>query len=248
MDALATTAASGMRARMESLDILANNLANASAAGFKADREFYSTYVSARTLDANETAGDLSAQSPVTEQRWIDFSQGALTPTGNGLDLALEGEGFFVAQSPLGPLYTRSGDFHIDTRGVLVTRNGEAVEDGEGNPIHLDASQPIEVSPSGQILQNQVPAAQLKLVRFTSPQALSKQGNNAFQLSASALVPIPSSATVHQGSVESGNVQPAETAVRLVSVMRQFEMLQKAMSLGNQMNEQAIQNVAKAAA
>jgi len=246
MDALATTAASGMRARMESLDMLANNLANSSAAGFKADREFYSSYVAADALDSNESAGDLSAQSPVVERRWTDFAQGALTPTNNALDLALEGEGFFVAQSPSGALYTRSGDFHIDSQGLLTTRNGEAVEGNDDNPIHLDPAQPVEVSTSGQILQNGVPAGQLKLVQFTAPQALNKRGNNSFQLSASDLTPVPSSATVRQGSVETANIQPAETAVRLVSVMRQFEMLQKAMSLGNQMNQQAIQNVARA--
>jgi len=246
MDPLATTAASGMRARMESLDMLANNLANASAAGFKADREFYATYVSAEALDANESAGNLSAQSPVVERRWTDFSQGPLTPTSNALDLALEGEGFFVAQSPSGPIYTRSGDFHLDTQGLLTTRNGEAVEGSDDQPIRLDPAQRVEVAASGEILQNGAPAGQLKVVRFSAPQELSKRGNNSFQLSASDLTPVPSTAAVRQGNVEAANVQPAETAVRLVSVMRQFEMLQKALSLGNQMNQQAIQNVAKA--
>ena len=246
MDALATTAASGMRARMESLDMLANNLANASAAGFKADREFYSTYVSAEALGSNESAGNLSAQSPVVERRWTDFSQGALKPTGNALDLALEGEGFFVAQSPSGPVYTRSGDFHLDGEGLLTTRNGDAVQGSDDNPIRLDPAQPVEVAPSGQILQNGMPAGQLKVVQFTAPQQLSKRGDSSFQLAVSDLTPVPSTAAVRQGNVETANVQPAETAVRLVGVMRQFDMLQKAMSLGNQMNQQAIQNVAKA--
>jgi flagellar basal body rod protein FlgG len=230
---------------MESLDMLANNLANASATGFKADREFYSTYASADALAAEDAAGPPATQSPVVDRRWTDFSQGVIVPTGNPLDLALDGQGFFVAQSPSGAKYTRSGDFHIDRQGVLSTRDGDPVEGTDGKPIRLDPAQPVEVSATGEIRQSGVVAGQLKLVQFTAPQSLSKQGQNSFQLSVSDLKPIPAAARVHQGDVEAANVQPAETAVRLVSVMRQFEMLQKAMSLGNQMNQRAIQDVAK---
>lgn len=245
MDSLTTAAASGMRARMESLDMLANNLANASATGFKADREFYSTYVSADALGAQDATGPPSAESPVVDRNWTDFSQGAIVATGNSLDLALDGRGFFVAQSSSGETYTRSGNFHIDAQGVLSTRDANPVEGIDGKPIQLDPSQPVEISDTGEIHQNGVVAAQLKLVDFTAPQGLAKHGNNSFQLAASDLTQAPASARVRQGSVEAANVQPAEAAIRLVTVMRQFEMLQKAMSLGNQMNQQAIQNVAK---
>jgi len=225
--------------------MLANNLANASATGFKADREFYSTYVSADALAAQDATGPPSAESPVVDRIWTDFSQGSIVATGNSLDLALDGQGFFVAQSSSGDKYTRSGDFHIDPQGILSARDGDPLEGTDGKPISLDPSQPVEVSDMGEIDQNGVVAGQLKLVDFTAPDALGKQGNNSFQLSASDLTPVPASARVRQGSVEAANVQPAEAAIRLVTVMRQFEMLQKAMSLGNQMNQQAIQNVAK---
>jgi len=226
--------------------MLANNLANASASGFKADREFYSTYASADALDAADASGTPAAESPVVDRRWTDFSQGVIVPTGNPLDLALDGPGFFVAQSPSSAQYTRSGDFHIDPQGILSTREGDPVEGTDGNPIVLDPAQPVEVSDTGEIRQNGAVVGQPKLVQFTAPQALSKLGHNSFQLSAAGLQPVPAAARVHQGNVEAANVQPAETAVRLVSVMRQFEMLQKAMSLGNEMNQQAIQNVARA--
>ncbi len=230
---------------MESLDLLANNLANASASGFKADQESYSTWASADALAAEEASGAPATEAPVVDHSWTDFSQGVIVPTGNSLDLALDGQGFFVAQSPSGEQYTRSGDFHIDQKGTLSTRDGNPVEGIDGNPIHLEATQPVEVSDTGEIHQNGVVAGQLKLAQFTAPQALSKQGNNSFQLAASDLQPVPAAARVRAGNVEAANVQPAQTAVRLVSVMRQFEMLQKAMSLGNEMNQQAIQNVAK---
>src|SRR5579859_645253 len=104
MDALTISAASGLRSRMETLDMLANNLANASTNGFKTDREFYSTYISA---DAESSAPGVQPTTvPVVEKQFTDFTQGMVTPTGNPLDLAISGNGFFTTKGPSGPLYT----------------------------------------------------------------------------------------------------------------------------------------------
>src|ERR1035441_9693053 len=95
MDPMTAIAASGLRARMESLDLLANNIANASTGGYKADREFYSLYV------APETAGnDSPSTMPLIERPWVDHAQGALRSTGNPLDVALSGKGFFSVNGP----------------------------------------------------------------------------------------------------------------------------------------------------
>ena len=92
MDPLTSAAASGLQARMDSLDLLANNLSNTSASGYKADREFYSTYLAPEAINSPDPAvGD----SPVVGRQWTDFSQGSLTNTGNPTDLALAGPGFF---------------------------------------------------------------------------------------------------------------------------------------------------------
>lgn len=92
MDPLSATAASGLRARMESLDLLANNVANASTGGYKADREFYSLYAAPEADDGSTM--------PVIERPWVDLSQGVLQTTGNSLDVALNGKGFFSVQAP----------------------------------------------------------------------------------------------------------------------------------------------------
>ena len=126
MDPLTSAAASGIRARIESLDMLANNIANASAPGFKADREFFGLYLSAEAADS--PAGTTPAVLPVIERQWTDFAQGSLTPTGNPLDLALNGKGFFVANSPSGPIYTRDGSFQISKQGELETLEGYPVQ------------------------------------------------------------------------------------------------------------------------
>jgi flagellar hook-basal body protein len=114
MDALTAAAASGIRARIESLDMLANNLANASAAGFKSDSESYGLYVSAEAADSPE--GTNPAILPVIQSRWTDFSQGALLPTSNSTDLALSGKGFFVASTSSGPSIQETETFDCRER------------------------------------------------------------------------------------------------------------------------------------
>ncbi|MGH9612551.1 MAG: flagellar basal-body rod protein FlgF [Bryobacteraceae bacterium] len=242
MDALTSAAASGMRARMESLEMLGNNIANASSSGFKADREFYGLYVSPEAADSQ--SGTATTELPVMERQWTDFSQGSLTPTGNPLNVALTGEGFFTVSSSNAVLYTRDGDFRLDPSGQLETQQGYAVLDSSGKPVHLNPAKPSDVSPDGTIRQDGQVAAKLGVVRFTDANALAKRGGLYFQANAQ-LKPEASSARVEQGALESANVPPAEVAVRLVGVMRQFEMLQRALSLGNDMNRQAIEEVAK---
>src|SRR5579884_656555 len=152
MDALNAAAASGMRSRMESLDMLANNLANASAPGFKADHEFYSTYLSAEA--AESPGSDAQSLMPVTEHQWTDYSQGAITATGNPLDLAIKGSGFFVATSSNGPLLTRDGSFRISTQGDLETQDGLTIRGQDGQKIRVDPSLPVEITPDGEVRQN----------------------------------------------------------------------------------------------
>ena len=241
MDPMTAIAASGLRARMESLDLLANNIANASTGGYKADREFYSLYV------APEAAGnDTSSTMPLIERPWVDHAQGALHTTGNPLDVALSGKGFFAVNGPSGPLYTRNGSFRLSADGKLTASDGYPVRSFEGTALTLQATRPLEISNDGTVTQDGVVAGKLEIVDFTSTAGLSKQGSNYFRLTDPAVRPTPPAGTsVEQGHLEESNTGSAEGAVRLVSVMRQFEMLQKAVSLGAEMNKRAIEEVAK---
>jgi len=241
MDPMTAIAASGLRARMESLDLLSNNIANASTGGYKADREFYSLYVAPEAA-ANEP----SSTMPLIERPWVDHSQGVLHATGNPLDVALSGKGFFTVNGPSGPLYTRNGNFRLATDGKLTTADGYPLRDSRGLPITLQAARPLDISSDGTITQDGVVAGKLEIVDFTSTAGLAKQGSNYFRVSDPAVRPAaPSGTSVEQGQLEASNTGSAEGAVRLVSVMRQFEMLQKAVSLGADMNKKAIEEVAK---
>src|SRR6202451_3548449 len=122
MDGISTSAASGMQARMESLEMLANNLANIETGGYKADHEFYSLYTGADASNDPQT-GDLSTL-PVIETQWTDLAQGVLRQTSNPLDFAIDGEGMFAVDTPGGVRYTRDGNFRISQAGALTTVDG----------------------------------------------------------------------------------------------------------------------------
>lgn len=234
-------AAGGLRARMQALDMLSNNLANANTTGFKLDREFYSLF----TGDGGGVDGGSAAQLPDIKGRWTDFSQGTLTVTKNPLDLALTGQGFFVVNGPSGPLYTRNGAFQLSSTGTLVTSDGYAVAGTGGAPIQTMSNATIEIQPDGTVQQDGQTIGQLQLANFTDSRVLAKMGSSYFKNSNPSVQPVASTAVVAQGQLEGSNVQLSEAAVGLVGVMRQSEMLQKAILTTADMNKQALQEVAR---
>jgi flagellar basal-body rod protein FlgF len=246
MDPISITAASGMRARMESLDMLANNLANASTGGYKTDREFFGLYVSQDAQDAED--GGLAGspdQLPVIEKQYTDYSQGVIHATDNPLDFAISGRGFFAVNGPTGPLFTRNGSFKLSPAGVLVTGDGMPVRTKSGGTIQTRSQSPLQVAADGTVNQDGQSLGQLELVGFDEPRQLTKQGLNYFYQVDPSVKPAVSDAQVQQGKLEGSNVGSAESSVRLISVLRQFEMLSKAVNIGSDMDKQALQEVAK---
>lgn len=244
MDALTAAAASGIRARIETLDLLANNLANGSAAGFKSDSESYGLYISPEAADSPE--GTFPAILPVIQNRWTDFSQGMLLATGNDTDLALSGKGFFVASTSSGPLYTRDGNFHISGTGQLQTLEGYAIQGIDGQPVVIDSTKSFEVIPDGTVRQDGQDVSRIAVVDFQDPAMLSKRKGTYFANSAPDAKPAPAAEVeIRQGKLEAANSESARSAARLVTVLRQFEALQKAMTIGADMNRRAVEDVAK---
>lgn len=242
MDQLTINAAGGMRSVAESLDLLANNLANASTAGYKADGEFYNLYRS------NQASADLIPDLPVIDRNWIDFKQGILNDTGQPFDVGLGGKGFFVAETSSGALLTRNGSFHLSRLGRLETQEGYPVRtiDPAGNrtTLQIGVNATVEFERDGTIRVDGQPRGRLDVVDCDQPGAISKEGSNYFRLSDTAKLK-RASADIRQGSLEASNVGPAESAVRLVGVLRHFEMLQKALVLGGEMNRRAVEEVAR---
>ena len=146
MDPIWVTAASGLRARMEALDVLSNNIANAATDGYKGDRELYNLHFGSASRYPQS-----SVALPVIEGQWTDFSQGLLQTTGNPLDLALQGQGFFAVNGPSGPLYTRSGSFRLSKDGTVETQEGYGVRLAGGGSLKLQGDAPLDVSADGSV-------------------------------------------------------------------------------------------------
>lgn len=227
---------------MESLDMLANNIANTETGGYKTDREFYSLYTS------SEATGDDPATLPVIERNYTDYSQGSMRPTSNPLDFGIQGKGFFAVDSPAGVAYTRNGSFHLTQAGTLVNADEYTVRSTSGQPIKLDPSLPVDVAADGTISQSGQTGGKFAVLDFANQADLVKQGNTLFRPADVKIAPTATSAQVQQGRLESSNVGNSESVVRLVSVLRQFDMLQKAVHIGQTMNLKAIDEVAKISA
>jgi flagellar basal-body rod protein FlgF len=242
MDALTISAASGLRARMESLDMLANNLSNASTGGYKTDREFYSLYVSPEAAAGTS----LPATLPVIERHLTDFSSGALRVTGNPLDVALNGRGFLAVEGHSGPLYTRNGSLRVAPDGTVQAGEGFPVRLVGGGTLRVQSPAALEIATDGTVRQEGQALGKLEVVDFPDPGLLAKQGNTYFRPADATVRPVAAAATeLQQGKLEESNVGTPESAVRLVSLMRQFEMLQKAVSLSGEMNRRAVEEVAR---
>jgi flagellar basal-body rod protein FlgF len=238
MDPLTTTAASGLRSRLEALDLLANNMANLSTAGYKADREAYTTYLNEASAEAQRSGfGRAQTLSPLVEGQWVDLTQGTLTQTDNPFDLALSGSGFLVADGPTGPLLSRGGAIQVDSEGRITTSDGHELHTIDPKRIKANPLLPVQVDPDGTVRQQDVPLGRLKLVSAPGPEALSRRQGAYFAIDAPA--------ELRQGALESSNLGPSEAAIRLVQVLRQFETLQKAMQIGGEMNRRSVEEVAR---
>jgi flagellar basal-body rod protein FlgF len=245
MDPLIATAASGMRSRMETLDVLANNIANAGTTGYKADEASYNLYFGPGAWDAYNEGRAPGAEMPVVEKNWTDLSQGTLIPTGNSSDLALTSSGFFTVDTGKGLMYTRNGHFHVATSGRLETGDGYAVLGKNNLPIMLDPQRGFEVSSTGEVTQGGAAVSQLAIADAEKLEVAEKRGSGYLRFSPDTKIQAAQSPGILQGSIEGSNVAPAYTAVKLVSVMRSFEMLQRAVTMGTEMNKKAIEEVAR---
>lgn len=217
----------------------ANNLANANTIGYKKGRVF--TEVLSEELD-NEG----SPQSVNRLQQWTDPSQGALKKTGNPLDVALSGKGFFAVRDTNGnTFYTRAGRFSLDQNGVLRDINGYTVQ-GENGPVTLPtaSAEAITITQQGDVKSNEQKIDQLQVVSFEDPRAL--QHHKGALMTAANEPPAPmDSPSVQQGFVEQSNVEPVHAMTNMIEQARFFETQQRWLSTTDQLLGQATQKLGK---
>lgn len=221
-----------------SIDIIANNIANASTPGYKREQLMFSDYLSKVGTNQVARKNDINR----------DFSEGNLTHTGNPLDVAIKGQGFFAVKTPNGVLYTRSGRFSMDAQGNLVTVTGNKVLSDSGAPITFaPTDNNITIVPQGKIMANGGEVATFKLVRFANPQALERAGNGLYFAKGQQPLAIkPDSTQLIQGAIEESNVVPILEITRMMSAMRSFESAQRISQSENDRIRRTIQVLSQA--
>lgn len=251
------TAASGMKAMQTKVDVLSNNLANVSTTGYKRDRADFSDLIyqfmrrpGILTPLGNKTATGIQIGSGVrTTGVSKEFEQGSLMSTGNQLDIAIIGEGFFQIQIQNGQIaYTRNGAFNRDSEGNIVTAEGYKLE--PAITLSQDAVR-VEISPDGQITSfndqgTQIGQQQLQLVRFSNPQGLEAIGDNLYVANPDATgTPQPGNpATPNFGTLkgrflEASNVDVVQSMVELIKAQRAYELNANAIRSSDSMLQQA---------
>lgn len=243
MDPLTVTAAAALRSRLDALSVVSNNLANSGSSGYKVDREHYSSF---QTSWVDRELG-APTEAPSADRAWTDFTQGSLQSTGNPYDVAILGRGFFQLQGPgAEPVYTRNGGFRVSAGGDLVSTAGFQVLGMDQRPIRVGADLPVTVASNGVVSQGGRNVGQIGLVDFVSLDRLVKMEGGWFRnLDRSNLKSASGDVRIEQGKLEMSNVSVPETAAKLISITRQFEMIQRAISLGSEMNRRAVEEVSR---
>lgn len=214
----------GCRIQQLKFDTIANNLANVGTTGFKKSLLFFD-----QALRVHEKT---------------NMAQGNMRHTGNSLDLALAGEGFFKVNTAAGIRYTRDGRFHLNARGELVTSNGDPVM-GSGGPVSIDGTD-VTVDATGRIDVDGTEVDTLSIVFFDRSGRLRKEGLSYYVYEGDVGEgPRPEQTSVMQGYLEESNVAVTEEMIRMVEALRNFESYQKVLQTFDETDGKAINEVGK---
>jgi flagellar basal-body rod protein FlgF len=229
MDSGYYAATTGLVARLQALDTAAANLANASTPGYRAEREFFrSVLLGPDALDSQ--LGRTVNNYGLLGGDQLSLTQGALEQTGNPLDLAIEGQGFFEILTANGPRFTRDGGFHRARSGQLVTEAEEPVLSPTGQPIPIPPGE-VTVGADGSISVAGGIVAAVGVFTFPAGTELTPEGANRYVAPKEAKPVAAAEASVHQGALESANEDIVQGSLDLVMMQRQAEMMQRALTI-----------------
>lgn len=218
MDAAGYATLNRQSGLMREMGVVANNIANSSTIGFRREGVVFSEFVAALDDDPSLSMADASG-------RHVDLSQSTLAQTGGTFDFAIQGEGFFLIETPQGQRLTRAGSFTPSAEGELVTPDGYRLLDEGGAPIFIPPdAKGVAMSADGTLSVSGQPIAQVGLWQPTDPLALKHQTGTLFD---GGEVESAEGATVMQGMLEDSNVEPVSEIARMIEVQRAYELGQK---------------------
>lgn len=230
------------------MDVVANNIANLNTTGYKADGSLFEEYLSSAAR-AGQSGGRISY---VRDRGvWHDMGQGPIERTGNPLDVAIDGSGFLVVQTPNGERYSRNGSLQISATGQLVTSDGYPVL-GDGGPISLQPNdRQVSISRDGTISvregNSKVDSARgkLRLVTFANPQQLQKDGSGTFNPAAGVQPQPATKGGVIQGAVEKSNVRGVVEMSRMIEITRAYTQIDALLQQQNDLGQTALDKLAE---
>ncbi len=219
------------------MDVVANNIANASTTAFKGERMMFSEYLSTdengQTVSFVEEAG-----------LYRDDSQGVLQPTYNPLDVAIQNDGYFVVDTPDGPRYTRGGHFQLDAERNLVTQDGFKLQADDGKPFTFAATDAsIQIMQDGTVLAESGEIGVFRIVDFEQSGSLVKARGGLYS---SDLEPVDvEEIHIEQGMLETSNVQPILQVTRMVEILRSYQSAQNLANTDHDMMRKTINEILK---
>ncbi|MDD6811965.1 MAG: flagellar basal-body rod protein FlgF [Lachnospiraceae bacterium] len=266
------TAYTGMLNEQHRMDVMTNNLANANTNSFKKEGATSQAFDSVlaykikdmsepgnlpRNLSTSRTYDENAVDNPErfvsrtgmslgvkTGENYVDYSEGGIKETGNTLDLAISGKGFFTVEytnkaGETSTKYTRDGNFTMDTQGYLVTQDGDYVLGERGRRIKLNPLEDVSIDSDGNIYQAGASVGTLQITDFEDYNYLERYGENFFQAVDGART-IDAEAEIHSGYLEMANISIVTEMVNMIAIQRQYEANQKLITTYDSTLENAV--------
>ena len=249
MDSGLYAAYTALLSRTNALDLAANNLANTGTAGFHAARaSFQGVLAEAQSSLPSQVGTAVNSYSTLIGRHVSDV-QGAIQSTGNPLDLAIAGRGYFAVRTQQGTRYTRDGEFQVSSSGVLVTRSGQPVLNGAGTQIQVPSGD-IKISPDGTVsvasAQGSMIVGRVAVMDLGAQGVTPGETASLYQAAAGAKPVLSTDAQIQQGAIEGANLNAVEGTVQLMAIQRQAEMMQRALSVfHNDLDKTASEELAR---
>jgi flagellar basal-body rod protein FlgF len=231
------------------MDVVANNVANVNTAGYKADKSLFEEYLRTGAHEDNFIGRDRAVSFVLDSGTFKDFSQGPSEQTKNPLDVAIEGGGFLVVQTPAGERYTRDGGLQINNQGQLVTAAGNPVLGTSGPIVFQPTDHDVSIASDGNITvvegtsRTDSVRGKLRLVSFADAQKLLKEGSNLYSAGTAAAQPDTVS-KIRQGFIEKSNVSSVGEMSRMIEVTRTYTQIANMLQQQSDLHKSAIDKLA----
>ncbi len=232
------------------LDVVANNIANMNTNGYKADRSLFQEYLSSNAHEDNFMSPDRRVSFVQDRATYRDYSQGPTEQTKNPLDVAIDGSGFLVVQTPAGERYTRDGNLQINNQGQLVTSDGFQVLGNSGPITFQQTDHDVAIAADGNITVLEGTSTidsvrgRLRLVSFPEAQRLLKEGANLYAPGEGAVPVNDTKSMLRQGFVEKSNVNSVVEMSRMLEITRTYTQIATLLQQQSDLHKSAIEKLA----